>query len=99
MAEPDITKPTLTPLIIGLTRSPTLWGVPYMAAIIVMGLTIIAWLATNRLWALLTAPVAYLTLFTLCSWDARILDVLQVSTRATPRTPNKVFWGANSYGP
>ncbi|WP_409527112.1 type IV secretion system protein VirB3 [Rhizobium sp. P32RR-XVIII] len=92
-------KPQLTPVVIGLTRSPTLWGVPYMAVVIVIGLTIIAWLATNELWALLTAPFAYAVLFTLCSWDARVLDVLQVSTRLTPRTPNKTFWGANSYGP
>lgn len=99
MAAFEDEMPILTPLIIGLTRSPTLWGVPYMAIVVVIGLTIIAWLATNQLWALLTAPVAYLILFTLCSRDSRILDVLQVWTRMTPKTPNKTFWGANSYGP
>ena len=99
MATAQNDKPHLTPLVIGLTRSPTLWGVPYMAVVLVIGLTIIAWLVTNALWALLTAPVAYAALFTLCSWDARVLDVLQVSSRLTPRTPNKSFWGANSYGP
>ena len=76
MAEFEDDKPVLTPLIIGLTRSPTPWGVPYMAVVIVIGLTIIAWLATNTVWALLTAPVSYVILFTLCSWDSRILDVL-----------------------
>lgn len=99
MATAQDDKPHLTPLVIGLTRSPTLWGVPYMAVVLVIGLTIIAWLVTNALCALLTAPVAYAALFTLCSWDARVLDVLQVSSRLTPRTPNKTFWGANSYGP
>jgi len=99
MATAQDDKPHLTPLVIGLTRSPTLWGVPYMAVVLVIGLTIIAWLVTNALWALLTAPVAYAALFTLCSWDARVLDVLQVSSRLTPRTTNKSFWGANSYGP
>lgn len=99
MAAFEDDKPTLTPLIIGLTRSPTLWGVPYMAIVVVIGLTIIAWLTTNAVWALLTAPVAYLVLFTLCTRDNRILDVLQVATRMTPKTPNKPFWGANSYGP
>lgn len=99
MASTQDDKPVLTPLVIGLTRSPTLWGVPYMAVVIVIAMTIIAWLVTNALWALLTAPFAYLVLFTLCSWDARVLDVLQVSTRHTPRTRNKAFWGTNSYGP
>lgn len=92
-------RPALTPLVIGLTRSPTLWGVPYMAVVLIVGITIIGWLATNHLLALLIAPVAYLVLFSLCTWDNKILDVLQVTSRKTPRTPNKRFWGTNSYGP
>tara|TARA_R110002020_G_scaffold25225_23_gene82229 strand:+ start:527 stop:823 length:297 start_codon:yes stop_codon:yes gene_type:complete len=91
--------PEITPLVIGLTRSPTLWGVPYMAIVLVVGLGIIAWLATNSLWSLLVVPVAYLVLFSLCARDARILDVLQITSRRTPRTRNKGFWGTNSYGP
>lgn len=84
---------------IGLTRSPTLWGVPYMAIVLVIGLGIIAWLGSNSLWSLLVVPAAYLTLFSLCARDAKILDVLQVTARKTPRTRNKAFWGTNSYGP
>ncbi|MGX5851052.1 type IV secretion system protein VirB3 [Mesorhizobium sp. PL10] len=91
-------KPALTPLVIGLTRSPTLWGVPYMAIVIIIGLSIIAWLVSYTFWSLLVGPVSYLILFSLCAWDGRILDVLQVVSRKTPRTPNKAFWGANSYG-
>ena len=56
-------KPALTPLVIGLTRSPTLWGVPYMAVVLIIGVTIIGWLVTNHLAALLIAPAAYLVLF------------------------------------
>ncbi|WP_137137291.1 VirB3 family type IV secretion system protein, partial [Rhizobium sp. FKY42] len=86
-------KPALTPLVIGLTRSPTLWGIPYMAVVLIIGLTIISWLVTNHFAALLMAPAAYLVLFSLCTWDSKILDVLQVTSRKTPRTPNKRFWG------
>lgn len=92
-------RPTLTPLVVGLTRSPALWGVPYMAVVIIVGITIIGWLATNDLLALLIAPATYLVLFSLCAFDSKILDVLQVASRTTPRTPNKHFWGSNSYGP
>ncbi len=99
MSEFQDEKPALTPLVIGLTKSPTLWGVPYMAVVLIVGVTIIGWLATNHLLALLTAPVAYLVLFSLCTFDNKILDVLQVTSRKTPRTPNKRFWGTNSYGP
>ncbi len=70
-----------------------------MAVIIVIGITIIGWLATNHLLALSIAPVAYLVLFSLCALDSKILDVLQVASRKTPRTPNTRFWGTNSYGP
>ena len=70
-----------------------------MAVVLIVGVTIIGWLATNDLLALLIAPVPYLVLFSLCTWDNRILDVMQVTSRKTPRTPNKRFWGTNSYGP
>ena len=99
MSEFSDEKPAMTPLVIGLTRSPTLWGVPYMAVVLIIGATIIGWLATNSLLTLLTAPIAYVFLFSLCTWDAKILEVLQVTSRKTPRTRNKRFWGTNSYGP
>ena len=99
MRESSDDRPVMTPLVVGLTRAPTLWGVPYMAVVVIAGVTIIAWLATTSPWALLAAPLAYVTLFTLCSWDHRVLDVLQVWARMTPPTPNRCFWGAASYGP
>lgn len=70
-----------------------------MAVVLIVGVTIIGWLATNHFLALLIAPVAYIVLFSLCTWDNKILDVLQVTSRKTPRTRNKRFWGTNSYGP
>lgn len=99
MAAVDDEQPALTPLVLGLTRPPTLWGVPYMAVVLSIGLTIIGWLATNHLLALLLAPIAYLILFSLCARDARFLEVLQVACQRTPKTPNARFWGASSYGP
>ncbi|AYD00634.1 VirB3 family type IV secretion system protein [Neorhizobium sp. NCHU2750] len=92
-------KPILTPVVIGLTRPPMLWGVPYIAMVIVIALTIIAWLATNRFAALGLAPVVYVILFSLCASDVKCLDVMQVACQRTPRTPNRTFWGATSYGP
>lgn len=90
-------KPTVIPLVIGLTRPPTLWGVPYMAVVLVVGVSVIAWLISKSFWAILIAPVSYGILFALCARDARYLDVLQVCTSKTPRTRNRTFWGANSY--
>lgn len=90
-------EPVLTPVVIGLTRPPMLWGVPYMAVVIVIGLTIIGWLATNHLSALVVAPALYLILFSQSASDSKFLDVLQVACQRTPRTPNRSFWGSSSY--
>ncbi|TNM65304.1 VirB3 family type IV secretion system protein [Aliirhizobium smilacinae] len=91
-------KVVLTPLIVGLTRPPMLWGVPYMAVVIVIGVTVTAWLMTNHLAALGLSPLLYLLLFSLTASDSKFLDVLQVACRQTPGTPNRAFWGATSYG-
>jgi len=70
-----------------------------MAVVVVIGITIIAWLVSKSFWILLLAPISYVVLFSLCAWDNKILDVLEVTARKTPRTRNKSFWKTNSYGP
>ncbi|NKC05356.1 type IV secretion system protein VirB3 [Ochrobactrum haematophilum] len=100
MAEYEDVKPQLTPLVIGLTRSPTMWGVPYMAVVVVIGITIIAWLVSKSFWTLLLAPDQ------LCG-PVLPLRLGQQNPRCSrshraqnaPRTRNKSFWGTNSYGP
>lgn len=91
-------KPQLTPLVIGLTRPPMMWGIPLNAFYIIVGIALIAFLVTASFWAVAIAPVTYLALFALCSRDVRILELAQVAGRRTPRTPNKGFWQTNSYG-
>ena len=92
-------KPHLTPLVIGLTRPPMMWGIPLNAFYIIVGVTLIAFLVSTSFWSALMAPLIYLALFALCSRDIRILDLAQVVSRRTPRTPNRLFWRTSSYGP
>ena len=92
-------KPVMTPLVIGLTRPPMMLGIPFNTFIIIIGVMLITFLISNSFWSVFIAPVAYLALFALCSRDVRILDLIQTAGRMTPRTRNKGFWGANSYGP
>jgi type IV secretion system protein VirB3 len=92
-------RPELTPLVIGLTRPPMMWGIPLNAFYIIVGVTLIAFLVTTSFWSALLAPFIYLALFALCSRDIRILDLAQVAGRRTPRTRNRLFWRTNSYGP
>ena len=92
-------RPQLTPLVIGLTRPPMMWGIPLNAFYIIVGVTLIAFLVSASFWSALIAPFAYLVLFAFCSRDIRILDLAQVVGRRTPRTRNRLFWRTNSYGP
>jgi type IV secretion system protein VirB3 len=92
-------RPELTPLVIGLTRPPMMWGIPLNAFYIIVGVTLIAFLVTTSFWSALLAPFIYLALFAFCSRDIRILDLAQVAGRRTPRTRNRLFWRTNSYGP
>ena len=89
----------VTPLVIGLTRPPMMWGIPFNAFIIILGVTLIAFLISDSFWAVLVAPVAYVALITVCSTDLRILDVIRVAASKTPKVPNKSFFGTNTYGP
>lgn len=99
MVEFSDEKPALTPLVIGLTRPPMMWGIPLTAFYIIVGVTLIAFLVTTSFWSALIAPLTYLGLFAFCSRDIRVLDLARVVCRKTPRTPNRLFWRTNSYGP
>lgn len=92
-------KPQLTPLVVGLTRPPMMWGIPLGAFYIILGATLVAFLVTASFASALLAPAAYLVLFALTSRDIRLLDIVQVAGRRIPRTPNRRFWQTNSYGP
>jgi type IV secretion system protein VirB3 len=92
-------RPQLTPLVIGLTRPPMMWGIPLNAFYIILGVTLVAFLVTTSFWSALVGPFIYLVLFAFCSRDIRTLDLTQVACRRTPRTPNRLFWRTNSYGP
>ncbi|MFU0505736.1 VirB3 family type IV secretion system protein [Pseudaminobacter sp. NGMCC 1.201702] len=99
MHEIEDDEPLLTPLVIGLTRPPMMWGIPLVAFYIIVGIALMAFLVTVSFWSVAIAPVSYLVLFAFCSRDIRILDLAQVAGRRTPRTPNRLFWHTNSYCP
>ena len=53
MNEVSDDKPQLTPLVIGLTRPPMMWGIPLNAFYIIVGVTLIAFLVTTSFWSAL----------------------------------------------
>jgi len=92
-------EPQITPLVVGLTRPPQMIGVPYTAFLINGMITVIAFLVIDDLRTFLICIPIHLVLFLAVSRDIRILDILRVVTTRTKRTPNKAFWGAQTYGP
>lgn len=90
---------TVDAVIVGLTRPPTLFGVPYQAFILFSaGVVAVFILASDLRWLLLAAPL-YAVLYAVTLKDPRFVDVFLVIASKTPTTPNRSYWGANSFSP
>lgn len=88
-------------LFVAATRPPTRWGVPYLALLVNMVLTMeIFLMVKNPLILLLAIPIHGLC-FLLCTRDVRIfeLGMLWAQTRMPGMLANLVPWRANTYSP
>lgn len=88
-------------LFVAATRPPTRWGVPYLALLINMVVTMEVFLMVkNPLIMLLAIPIHGVCLL-LCSRDARIfeLGMLWAQTRMPAIAGNLIAWKGNSYSP
>jgi type IV secretion system protein VirB3 len=88
-------------LFVAATRPPTRWGVPYLALLINMVVTMeIFLMVKNPLILLLAIPVHGVCML-LCSRDARFfeLGVLWAQTRMPAFAGNLFVWKGNSYSP
>ena len=88
-------------LFVAATRPPTRWGVPYMALLINMVMTMeVFLLIRNPLILLLAIPVHGVCML-LCSRDARIFELamLWAQTRMPGIGANLFAWKGNSYSP
>ena len=105
MAHPSSNEPNgieaivFDPLVLGLTRPPTVAGVPYVAALVNVVVTMIVFIAFADLWLLLVAVPIHLVLMFCALVDLRFLDILQVLAARCPRSMNRSLWGAQSYAP
>ena len=88
-------------LFVAATRPPTRWGVPYLALLINMVVTMeIFLLVKNPLILLLAIPIHGVCML-LCSRDARFfeLGILWAQTRMPALARNFRMWKGNSYSP
>jgi type IV secretion system protein VirB3 len=88
-------------LFVAATRPPTRWGVPYLALLINMVVTMEFFLMVkNPLMMLLAIPIHGVCML-LCSRDARFfeLGMLWAQTRMPGLAGNLFVWRGNSYSP
>jgi type IV secretion system protein VirB3 len=88
-------------LFVAATRPPTRWGVPYLALLLNMVVTMeIFLMVKNPLMMLLAIPIHGVCML-LCSRDARFfeLGMLWVQTRMPGLGGNLFVWRGNSYSP
>ena len=86
----------VTPLVKALTRTPTLFGVPYMYSMFNMVVTAVVFLLTkNLLSGFLVFPIHALG-YVLTLRDDKIFNIIRVwCAKCPPRS--KAVWGVNSY--
>jgi len=88
-------------LFVAATRPPSRWGVPYIALLVNMVLTMEVFLMVkNPLLLLLAIPIHGLCML-LCARDARFFDLalLWAGTRLPAFAANLRAWKANTYSP
>jgi len=88
-------------LFVAATRPPTRWGVPYLALLINMVVTMeIFLMVKNPLMMLLAVPIHGVCML-LCSRDARFFELamLWAQTRMPALAGNLWVWKGNSYSP
>ena len=88
-------------LFVGVTRPPTRWGVPYLALLFNMVITMEIFLtAKNPLILLLALPIHGVCML-LCARDVRFFELalLWAQTRMLAIFGNLRTWKANTYSP
>ncbi len=88
-------------LFVAATRPPTRWGVPYLALLFNMVVTMEIFLsAKNPLLLLLALPIHGVCML-LCARDIRFFELAMLwsQTRMPSLAGNLQSWGANSYSP
>ena len=95
-AEVDVTTDDL---FVGLTRTATMWGIPYMAFVIEFMVTTLVFLAVgNPLYLLMAVPIHAL-LYLISASNSRVFSEMMIWMTVNSRCVNARFWGAASFSP
>jgi type IV secretion system protein VirB3 len=83
----------------GLTRPTMKWGVTSEAAIVVMVLGGVVFIAWKSLLSLLVTPVLYAIAYYLCAKDPRIFRLFGLWLKTTSHSNKRRIYGAASASP
>ena len=73
-----------TSLFIGLTRPVSLMGLPMMYVVMLVSISVGGFvLLDSILYLILSAPISYLILRSLASYDPKLIDVYMVTVRSS----------------
>jgi len=90
---------TRDPLFAGLTRPPTLFGIPSDAFGIMLMVQVLAFIVMRNFLVLLAFPVLYAIARILCAKDPRMFRYLLLAARTKGRGLNRALWQGSSYSP
>jgi type IV secretion system protein VirB3 len=86
-------------LFVALTRVPTIAGIPYMAAVMIMMLACIIIIMIGKLQYLLILVPVYAILYLISARDPGIFAEIEIWMKTAGRCLNRGFWGATSFSP
>lgn len=92
----DPNEVLITPLVKGLTRAPTVLGIPYEMAGFIGLLTAVIFLASHNLFMLGLCVPFYAVARLMIMRDPQFVEIMFIRSRKTPPR-NTSFWGARSY--
>lgn len=92
-------KPVVDPIVIGLTRPPMMFGIPYVVFVLEAMLVVLVFLNTKNLLMFGLFVPLHAIGYVLTVRDARFVDVIVTSLSKCPRTLNRSYWGGDSYSP
>lgn len=95
----DIEDIDIDPLFVGLTRPATVFGIPYIAFVIEIMVTAIAFIATLNLFYLALAVPIHAILYLIGAHDPGIFNSIYIWLKTIGRCRNSRFWGAASFSP
>lgn len=86
------------PLFVGLTRPAMILGVSIKYFMLNLIISMLLFIQSNSLMNLVVAALLHLVGYVICFKEPRFIELFLNKTSKCGKCPNRLFYGANSYG-